>query len=90
MQEDEAKELVKPVIAKFKRRKIFVKGIDDVWQANLLSLDAFSKENEGYKYILVTIEYFSKYAWCVTIKKKDVVAVTEAFKKILTFSKRKP
>ncbi len=62
MHEDKAEELVRPVIVKFKRRKIFVKGIDDVWQADLLILDAFSKENEGYKYILVTINCFSKYA----------------------------
>ncbi len=86
MHENEAKELVKPVIAKFKRRKIFVKGIDDVWQADLL----IQKENEGYKYILVTIDCFSKCAWCVAIKKKDAIAVTETFKKIRTFSKRKP
>ncbi len=90
MHEDEAKELVRLVVRKFKRRKIFLRGIDDVWQADLLILDAFSEENKGYKYILVTIDCFSKYVWCVALKKKDAIAATAAFKKILTFSKRLP
>ncbi len=45
MDENEAKELVKPMITKFRRQKIIVKGIDDVWQADILILDAFSKES---------------------------------------------
>ncbi len=90
MDENEAKELIKPVITKFKRRRIFVKGIDEIWQADLLILDAFSRENKGYKYILVVIDCFSKYAWCVALKKKNAEDVTDAFEQILTNSKRKP
>ncbi len=49
MDENEAKELIKPVIKKFKRQKMFVNDVDDVWQADLFILEAFSKENKGYK-----------------------------------------
>ncbi len=49
----------------------------------------FEKYNDGYRYLLVCIDVFSKYAWIVPIKSKTVAALVEAFKVILS-SGRKP
>ncbi len=64
------KELHKPVIQNFERVKIYSPRIYHIWDADLRVSTTFSKENKGYKHILAVIECFSKYIWCVALKKK--------------------
>ena len=47
------------------------------------------KFNDGYRYLLVCIDVFSKYAWVVPLKNKKGPSLVEAFKIILA-SGRKP
>lgn len=86
---DLAKELHKPVIKKFPTRKIITKGIDHIWQADLLIMSNYSRQNGGFKYILNIIDCFSKYAWSVPLKKKSGKEVSVAFETILR-GRRKP
>ena len=44
-----AEELHKPVTRKFLRRKVYVSGIDKIWAADLVDMQAFSKYNKGVK-----------------------------------------
>lgn len=67
----------------FFRRPVILKGIDDLWQADLIDLQSFSRENNAYKYILIVIDAFSKFAWALPIKTKSKVHVTSAFHEIL-------
>ena len=46
------------------RRKIFVYRIDEQWQADLVDMQLYSKENEGYNYMLTVIDCFSAFAFC--------------------------
>ena len=46
-------------------------------------MQAYSKQNKHYKYLLMVIDVFSKYGWIVPIKNKKGETVAEAFKKIL-------
>ena len=46
--------------------------------------------NKGIKYLLCSIDLFSKYAWVVFIKDKRGTSVVNSFQKILDCSKRKP
>jgi hypothetical protein len=85
-----ARELHKPVIKKFRTRRIIIQGIDHIWAADLLIMTQYSRENRGYKYILNVIDCFSKYVWCVALKKKTAYEVSEAFEQILNKSGRKP
>ena len=48
----------------------------------------FSKHNEGYTFLLLVIDIFSKYGWVVPLKNKEGKTVAEALKTI--FKKRKP
>lgn len=41
------------------------------------------RENNGYKYILVVIDTFSKYVWAIPLKTKTGVEVSQAFSNIL-------
>lgn len=74
----------------FKRRAVVIKGIDDLWQADLIDLQKYHAVNRGYKYILTVIDTFSKYAWCTPIKSKTKIEVKNAFEVIIKTSKRRP
>ena len=52
-------------------------------------MSQYSKDNDGYRYILTAIDIFSKYAWAVPLKNKSEKALVEAFRKIFKLG-RKP
>ena len=88
--EQEAYSLHKPVRRRFARRRIFSRGIDYLWQADLADMTHLAEHNDGFRYLLTVIDVFSKYAFVATLKKKDSKSVVEAFAKILEEEKRKP
>ena len=51
-------------------------------------MQAFSKENNGIKYLLTVIDIFSKFVWIVPLKRKTGKEVPHAFSNILR--ERKP
>ncbi len=71
--------LHKPVRWRFRRRKIFSVGIDDLWQADLADVSSLAKYNDNNRYILTCIDVFSKQARAVPIKKKSGDLLTAAF-----------
>ena len=52
LKKDLAEELHKPIKRKFKKRRVLVNGIDKIWAADLVDMQAFSKYNRGVKYLL--------------------------------------
>lgn len=75
-------ELHKPARKNFKRRRVIIKGLDDLWQADLVEMGSYATENNEYKYLLTVIDSFSKYAWAMPIKNKSSEAVCNAMIKI--------
>ena len=65
-----ANELHKPIIRKFKKRKVYASFRDNIWGIDLANMQSLSKYNKGNKYLLCTIDLFSKLAWVVRIKDK--------------------
>ena len=53
-----AEELHKPVIKKFRNRRVYVKGIDQIYAGDLVDMQGFSKYNNGLKYLLTVIDVF--------------------------------
>jgi len=51
-----AEELHKPVFKKFRKRSIYVKGIDQIFAADLVDMQLFSRYNNGVKYLLTVID----------------------------------
>lgn len=76
-------ELHSPSRLRFPRRSYVLKGIFDLIQADLLDLQYYSRENKGYKYILICINAFSKYVFAQPLKTKRGIEVACAIKKIL-------
>ena len=85
-----ADELHKPITRKFQKRRVISNGIDDIWSADLVEMQKFSKWNKGIRYLLMVIDVFSKYGWIRELKNKKTETVTEAFYDILKKSNRKP
>ena len=83
-----AEELHKAVRRKFKKRRVLVNGIDRIWAADLVDMQAFSKFNRGVKYLLAVIDVFFKYGWLIPLKDKTGKSVTLALETI--FKERKP
>ena len=84
-----AEELHKPITRKFTKRRVFVKGVDEIWAADLVELQRFSDWNKGINYILMVIDVFSKFGWIEPLKNKKGETVGAAFEKIFK-SGRKP
>ena len=52
----------------FKRNRVIVGGIVKEWQLDLADIQSLMQYNNGYRYLLVCIDVFSKYAWMVPVK----------------------
>ena len=85
-----ADELHKPIIRKFKKRKVYSAFKENIWAADLADIQLISKFNEGFRFLLCVIDIYSKYAWVVPLKDKKGVSIVNAFQKILKESARKP
>ena len=83
-------ELHKPIIKNFPKRKVYVNGIDKIWAADLVEMQAFSKSSRGVRYLLIVIDVFSKYGWMLPLKDKTGKSVADMFKEIFKKSKQKP
>ena len=55
-----AEELHKPITRKFKKRKVYLIFIDNIWGADLADMQLISKFNKGIR--------FSKYPWVIPLK----------------------
>ena len=85
-----AKELRKPVIKKFKRRKVYARFKDNIWAEDLAEMESFSSKNKNVKYLLCVIDVFTNYAWVKPSKDKKSKPVLNAFIEIVNESNRKP
>ena len=65
-----------------------VYGIDKIWAADLADMKAFEDYNDGYTFLLLVIDIFSKYGWIVPLKNKKGKTVAKALENI--FEERKP
>lgn len=83
-------ELHRPARSRYPRRRTLLKGIDDLWQADLMEMIPYARQNSGYKYILAVIDCFSKYAWVEPVKSKSAKDITQAMNNIFISSERVP
>ena len=81
--------LHKPIIRKFKKRKVYSSFRDSIWGVDLADTQSLSKYKKGNNYLLCAIELFSKYAWVVPLKDKKGISIVNTFQKIISEG-RKP
>ena len=74
-----ANELHKPIIRKFKKRKVYSSFKDNIWGVDLADMQLISKYNKGIRYLLCAIDLFTKYAFVVPLKDKKVLLLLMHF-----------
>ena len=55
-----ADELHRPIIKKFKKRKVYSAYKNYVWAADLADMQLISKFNKGFRFLLCVIDVYSK------------------------------
>lgn len=78
-----AKELHKQVRRNYPTRYVELKGINDLYQADLVEMIPFSRFNKGFKYIMTIINCFSKFAIAIPLKSKSANDIVNALEPIL-------
>ena len=84
-----ANELHKPIIKKFKKRKVYSSFKDNIWGLDLADEQSLSTYNKGVKYLLCAIDLCSKYACVIPLKDNKRISIVNVFKKIISKG-RKP
>ena len=78
------KELHKPIIRKFWKRKVHSHFVNNIWVAALANMQLISKLNKEFRILVCVIDIYSKNAWVDRfLKDKKVITITKAFQKIL-------
>ena len=65
-----AAELHRPIIRKFKKRRVRSAYKNYAWAVDLADMQLISKSNEGFRFLLCVIDIYRKYAWFVPLKDK--------------------
>ena len=76
-------ELHKGARRNFPRRRVKVLGLSDLWQADLVEMQPYSRINRGYRYMLTCIDVMSKFAWAIPVRSKTGKDVPKGFAQIL-------
>ena len=81
----------KPPRRNYPTNKIVYNHIDEIWSIDLADFSDYkTTNNEGFRYIFIIIDNFSKYLWAIPLKNKYSQTITNEFSNILIKSKRKP
>ena len=81
----------KPPKKNYATNKTNVYHIDDIWSLDILDLTDYGPENnKGYRYVLVILDYFSKYGFTTPLKNKNAQTMKDSFESIIKSSKRSP
>ena len=77
-----AEELHRPIIRKFRKRKVYLTLKDNIWGADLADMKLISKFNKEFRFLLCVLDILSKHAWVVPSKDKRGVTIANAFQSI--------
>lgn len=69
---------------KFKKIRIVTRGINSLWDCDLMVMNSFSKENDGINYILICLDVFSRFLRISKMKTKNAKESLEAIKDVIS------
>ncbi|KAJ8913590.1 hypothetical protein NQ315_013997 [Exocentrus adspersus] len=90
LKQDVVNKIHKPAQRNFLRRRVQVRSLNDLIQADLVEMIPYARENSGCRYILVVINVFSKYVWAEAVKRKNSEDISNAMRRILKQMKSVP
>jgi hypothetical protein len=72
----------KPVKKVFKRDKIVMSRMDQQWDADVMDMQKFARKNDGYRYLAIFIDIFSRHIWVRPLKTKKPTDMVEAMETV--------
>lgn len=72
--------LMKPIRRTFPRSRVVVDTIDSMWDGDLADVSNISSHNDGYKFLLVLIDIFSRFLFLIPLKNKQHQSIPDGFK----------
>ena len=83
-------EIHKPALKKYPTRQVFALDKDDTWGMDLADMQTWKASNDGYQYILVVIDVFTRWAAARAMKTKSAAETLENLKSIVEERKSMP
>jgi len=75
-----ADELHKPLRVNYPKRRVFIRRCKEIYGADLIDYSSISKQNSGFKWILMIIDCFSKFGYAIPLKDKTGAEVLRGLK----------
>ena len=79
-----------PIIHRFARRRVITRGLNDVWDVDLMDMSNLAKYNDGVHFIAIFIDVFSRYLYVHPMKNKSTKTTLNAIKSIFAKSNLQP
>ena len=70
-------------------RRVIVKGVNELYQADLVDFQKHVIENDGYRYVCFVIDAFSKKLWVFKLKNKTGMSLKKALQMFLLVNRPK-
>lgn len=83
-------ELHKTARRNFPRRYVTIKGLNDLYQADIVEMIPYARQNKGYNYMLNLIDTFTKKGFSIPLKHKTGIEVSQALLKVFSGLKTPP
>ena len=71
------------VIRRFPRRRIVTKGLNNLWDSDLMDVSNLARHNNGITFIGIFMDVFSRYLYAVPMKNKSTKETLKAIKEAL-------
>ena len=79
-----------PILRRFARKRIITRGIDDIWDADLMDMTNLAEFNDGTSFLCIFIDIFSRQLIVIPMKNKSTNETLRAFKKAMKESQSQP
>ena len=79
-----------PIIHCFARRRVVTRGLNDVWDVDLMGMSNLAKYNDGVHFIAIFIDIFSRYLCMEKMKSKSTKETLTAIKNVFHKSRLQP
>ena len=75
-----------PIPHHFARRRVITRGLNDVWDVDLMDMSKLAKYNDGVTFIAI----FSRYLYVEPMKNKSTKETLQAIKRVFVKSQQQP
>ena len=64
--------------------------INEIWQIDIYDVSRFETSNKKFKYMFAVVDVFTRFAYIIPMKNKDIDSTSKALEEILSYNKTKP